>query len=85
MGAAAARAAIAALGPAVVAQRAGGEGTLHRLAVMQTWRDFGAAVGPLITGILLEAVSLELINAALVVLVAVSLLALRAPGKAVVR
>ena len=81
----AARAAIAALGPAVVAQRAGGEGTLHRLAVMQTWRDFGAAVGPLITGILLEAVSLELINAALVVLVAVSLLALRAPGKAVVR
>ncbi|MGH6621163.1 MAG: MFS transporter [Alphaproteobacteria bacterium] len=81
----AARAAIAALGPAVVAQRAGGEGTLHRLAVMQTWRDFGAAVGPLITGILLEAVSLELINAALVVLVAVSLLALRAPGKAAVR
>lgn len=81
----AARAAIAALGPAVVAQRAGGEATLHRLAVMQTWRDFGAAVGPLITGILLEAVSLELINAALVVLVAVSLLALRAPGKAVVR
>lgn len=81
----AARAAIAALGPAVVAQRAGGEGTLHRLAVMQTWRDFGAAVGPLITGILLEAVSLELINAALVVLVVVSLLALRAPEKAQAR
>lgn len=81
----AARAAIAALGPAAVAQRAGGEGTLHRLAVMQTWRDFGAAVGPLITGILLEAVSLQLINATLVVLVVVSLLALRAPGKAQAR
>lgn len=77
----AARAAIAALGPAVVAQRAGGETTLHRLAVMQTWRDFGAAVGPLVTGILLELVGLGLINGALVVLVAVSLLAHRLPGK----
>jgi MFS family permease len=75
------RAAIAALGPAVVARRAGGEGTLHRLAVMQTWRDFGAAVGPLVTGILLEAISLELINAALVVLVGLSLLAHRVPAK----
>ena len=81
----AARAAIAALGPAVVAQRAGGEGTLHRLAVMQTWRDFGAAVGPLITGVLLEAVSLDLINVALVVLVLTSLLAHRTPGKAAAR
>lgn len=76
----AARAAIAALGPAVVAQRAGGEGTLHRLAVMQTWRDFGAAVGPLITGLLLEIVSLGLINTVLVGLVALSLLAHRAPA-----
>ena len=76
------RAAIAALGPAVVAQRAGGEGTLHRLAVMQTWRDFGAAVGPLITGILLEVVSLSLINAVLVVLVAASVLAQRTSAPA---
>lgn len=73
----AARAAIAALGPAVVARRANGEATLHRLAVMQTWRDFGAAVGPLVTGILLEVVNLGLINAVLVALVVVSLPALR--------
>ncbi len=78
----AARAAIAALGPAVVAQRAKGEATLHRLAVMQTWRDFGAAVGPLVTGILLEMASLSLINVALVVLVALSLLAHRPPTSA---
>lgn len=75
----AARAAIAAVGPALVAQRADGEGTLHRLAVMQTWRDFGAALGPLVAGILVEAISLALINSALVVLVVLSLLALRAP------
>jgi len=73
----AARAAIAALGPAVVAQRAGGEGTLHRLAVMQTWRDFGAAVGPLVTGVLLEVVGTGLINAFLVALVVASLAAQR--------
>lgn len=75
----AARAAIAALGPAVIAQRANGQATLHRLAVMQTWRDFGAAIGPLVTGILLELVNLGLINAALVVLVVLSLLAHRLP------
>lgn len=49
-----ARAAIAAVGPAMVAQRASAETTLYRLAVMQTWRDFGAAAGPLVTGVLLE-------------------------------
>ncbi len=75
----AARAAIAALGPAVIAQRANGQATLHRLAVMQTWRDFGAAIGPLVTGILLELVNLGLINAVLVVLVVLCLLAHRLP------
>ena len=78
----AARAAIAALGPAVVAQRANGDATLHRLAVMQTWRDFGAAVGPLVTGVLLEVVNLGLIDAVLVALVVLSLLALRPPRAA---
>ena len=72
-----ARAAIAALGPAGVAPRAAGAGTLHRLAVMQTWRDFGAAVGPLVTGVLLEVAGTGLINASLVVLVAASLVAQR--------
>ena len=75
----AARAAIAAVGPALVAQRAQGDGTLHRLAVMQTWRDFGAAVGPLVAGIMLEAASLALINTALVALVLLSVPALRHP------
>jgi len=75
----AARAAIAAVGPALVAQRADGEGTLHRLAVMQTWRDFGAAVGPLVAGIMLETASLALINAGLVMLVLLSVPALRNP------
>lgn len=75
----AARAAIAAVGPALVAQRADGEGTLHRLAVMQTWRDFGAAVGPLVAGIMLETASLALINAGLVMLVLLSVPTLRNP------
>lgn len=75
----AARAAIAAVGPALVALRARGEGTLHRLAVMQTWRDFGAAVGPLVAGVMLETASLLLINAGLVMLVLISLPALRSP------
>jgi MFS family permease len=77
----AARAAIAAVGPALVAQRAKGEGTLHRLAVMQTWRDFGAAAGPLVAGTMLEAASLTLINTGLVILVLLSVLALRGGGR----
>jgi DHA1 family inner membrane transport protein len=69
----AARAVIAALGPALVALRAGHRETLYRLAVMQTWRDFGAAVGPLVTGLLLDLTSLDSINVALVILVLASL------------
>jgi MFS family permease len=77
----AARAAIAAVGPALVAQRANGEGTLHRLAVMQTWRDFGAAVGPLTAGLMLEVAGLSLVNTGLTILVLLGLPALRTPRK----
>lgn len=48
----AARGVIAAVGPAAVAIREAQENTMHRLAVMQTWRDFGAAIGPLVSGFL---------------------------------
>lgn len=77
----AARAAIAAVGPALVAQRANGEGTLHRLAVMQTWRDFGAAVGPLVAGLMLEVAGLSLVNTGLMILVLLGLPVLRTPRK----
>lgn len=77
----AARASIAALGPAVTAERADGDTTLHRLAVMQAWRDFGAAVGPLVTGVLLEAISLGAINTVLVIFTLASLLVLRRPSR----
>ena len=76
-----ARAAIAAVGPAAVAQSAHHSDTLYRLAVMQTWRDFGAAVGPLVTGALLEVTGLGVINSALVIVVLLSLTALWGIGK----
>lgn len=68
-----ARAAIAAVGPAAVARRSRETETLYRLAVMQTWRDFGAAVGPLVTGLWLSVSAPETINGWLVLLVVSSL------------
>ena len=47
-----ARGVIAAVGPAAIALREDQKDTMHRLAVMQTWRDFGAAIGPLVSGFL---------------------------------
>ena len=47
-----ARGVIAAVGPAAVAVQEAEKDTMHRLAVMQTWRDFGAAIGPLASGFL---------------------------------
>ena len=44
------RAVIAAVGPAAVARRNPPERVMHRLATMQSWRDLGAAVGPLASG-----------------------------------
>jgi MFS transporter, DHA1 family, inner membrane transport protein len=48
----AARGVIAAVGPAAIAVHEAQHDTMHRLAVMQTWRDFGAAIGPLVSGFL---------------------------------
>ena len=76
----AARAAIAAVGPAIVAQRAPGNTTLYRLAVMQTWRDLGAAVGPLATGALLEITEAGVLYWGLVGVVLLSLAAQRRPA-----
>lgn len=52
--------------PVLVAQRYP-HSTMARLAVFATWRDIGAAAGPLVAGFLLEHVRLELIYAPLAV------------------
>ena len=74
-----ARAVIAAVGPAEVAYRTGGDRTLHRIAVMQSWRDFGAAVGPLMAGLLLDHVSVGWINGGVALAVFIGLFLQRRP------
>lgn len=69
------RGALAALGPAVIAQSlAEDEEAIGPLARMQAWRDFGAACGPLATGFLLAFASAELQHAAVAVALAGGLL-----------
>jgi len=75
----AARAAIAAVGPALIAIRSHQSETLYRLAVMQTWRDFGAAIGPLATGLWLAVSTPETINGWLVLAVIASVALLWQP------
>ena len=48
---------------------------MHRMATMQTWRDFGAALGPLLSGFFLAGFEIFEIYLALVLIVAVALLA----------
>jgi DHA1 family inner membrane transport protein len=67
------RAFIAALWPAEIAHRADEEETLRRLAVGQTWRDVGAATGPLIAGSLMALISLDVIYAAMAALTLVGI------------
>ena len=55
----AARALIAVLWPAEIALRTQDDETIHRLAVGQTWRDVGAAAGPLMLGAFISIVSLS--------------------------
>ena len=69
------RAAIAALGPATVANRNPPDRIMHRMATMQTWRDFGAALGPLLAGLLLGSFAMPAIYWALAVILAIALLA----------
>jgi predicted MFS family arabinose efflux permease len=67
------RAAIAALGPATVAVRNPPDQIMHRMATMQTWRDFGAALGPLLSGFFLGAFDIPSIYTVLVAILAVAL------------
>lgn len=54
------RGALASAGPTVVSQEAAdGDDILAAMARMQAWRDFGAACGPLVTGVLLAVLSAE--------------------------
>ena len=69
------RAALAALGPATVAVRSPPEHLMYRMATMQTWRDFGAALGPLLSGFFLAGFAIFEIYLALVLILAVALLA----------
>ena len=58
------RGALASLGPAVIAQSSGpDDDVLGALARMQTWRDLGAACGPIVTGFLLTFLSAEIQHA----------------------
>jgi DHA1 family inner membrane transport protein len=67
------RAAIAALGPATVATRNPPDQVMHRMATMQTWRDFGAALGPLLSGFFLGAIEIPVIYSALVLMILAAL------------
>jgi MFS family permease len=67
------RAFIAALWPAEIALRSTEDETLRRIAIGQTWRDIGAAAGPLMAGSLLETVTLDQIYWSMTVLVLVGL------------
>ena len=68
-----ARGALGTLIPAAVARYAAG-GLLQPLARNQTWRDVGAAVGPLVTGFLLSVTTPEVLHLILAVVVLTSLL-----------
>lgn len=58
------RGALASLGPAVIAQASNpDDDVLGALARMQTWRDLGAAGGPILTGFLLTVLSAEMQHA----------------------
>lgn len=67
------RSAIGALGPATIATRSPPDQVMHRMATMQTWRDFGAALGPLLSGFFLNAIEIPAIYGALVVIIVVAL------------
>tara|TARA_Y100001936_G_scaffold254148_1_gene325732 strand:+ start:17941 stop:18990 length:1050 start_codon:yes stop_codon:yes gene_type:complete len=73
------RAFIAALWPAETAIRNSREDTMHRLAVGQTWRDVGAAIGPLIVGSILTLMSLSDIYWITVAIVIIGLILQKRP------
>ncbi len=69
-----ARGVMAVVGPVLVAQRirTNTDGNvMHELSANATWSDLGAAVGPLLAGFTIGVVSLDLLYAAMAVLLAV--------------
>jgi len=69
------RGAIAALGPTIIAKQFDGSDTvLDNLARLQSWRDLGAAAGPIVTGFALLYVSAELQHFILAIVFALLLL-----------
>ena len=77
----AARALIAVLWPAEIAHRTQDDETIHRLAVGQTWRDVGAAAGPLILGAIISMFSLSSIYWFTTIIVLISILFQRSNQK----
>ena len=77
----AARALIAVLWPAEIANRTQDDETIHRLAVGQTWRDVGAAAGPLILGSIISMFSLSSIYWFTTIIVLISILFQRSNQK----
>ena len=70
------RSALTILGPAVVVRRMPAtRPVIGDLARMHAWRDLGAAVGPLATGVLLTVTSAELLHGVMGALVAAGMLA----------
>ena len=70
------RSALTVLGPAVVVRQIPvTQPVIGDLARMHAWRDVGAAVGPLATGVLLTVTSPELLHGVMAVLVTVGMLA----------
>ena len=65
---------IAVLWPAEIARRTQEDETIHRLAVGQTWRDIGAALGPLMLGTTVSVVSLSNIYWFTTIIILISIL-----------
>ena len=70
------RSALTVLGPAVVVRRISStQPVIGDLARMHAWRDLGAAMGPLATGVLLTVISAELLHGVMGALVTVGMAA----------
>jgi len=68
------RGAIASLGPTIIAQQFGDtETVLDNLARLQSWRDIGAAAGPMVTGFALVYISAEIQHLVLAIIFGVVL------------
>ena len=73
------RGAIASLGPTIIAKQFGDtETVLDNLARLQSWRDIGAAAGPMVTGFALVYISAEIQHLVLAIIFGV-VLALSSP------